>query len=50
LAVVEEIDGTWVMKAGTIHIGLHKTGAAYPDQQQKPFQIDSNTKLVFKTT
>jgi catechol-2,3-dioxygenase len=50
LEVVEEYPSQWLLlKAGNCHIGLHKIGAAYLDENQVPFKFDNNTKIVFET-
>jgi catechol-2,3-dioxygenase len=46
LEIIEAYDGWLLLKAGQANIALHKIGEAY--QQNEPFKVESNTKLVFE--
>jgi len=46
--LLEEIGGEWVvLNAGAIEIAFHKIGNGFIKENDEPFKVDSNVKLVF---
>ncbi len=46
--MVQEISGEWVvLNAGQMEIAFHKIGSDFTKENDEPFRVDSNTKLVF---
>lgn len=46
--LVQEISGEWVvLNAGQMEIAFHKIGSDFTKENDEPFRVDSNTKLVF---
>jgi catechol-2,3-dioxygenase len=49
LEVIEDYGSGWLLlKAGNCHIGLHKIGEQYLEENQEAFKFDNNTKIVFE--